>query len=434
MTEEIAFTKKIIEALPPAASRKRSYYRDQRTPDLWLSVTSAGTKSFFAYKKVAGNPVRVTLGKYPDMTIDAARKELQLALADIVRGINPNDVKKAARAAGITVRQAFDDYIANRNLKALTKIDYENVLNETCKDWWNKPISSISRDMVRAKHRKRGEKSHARANNAMRVLRAIINHAIEITRDSKGISSIGHNPVQVLSRTKSWYVDKRKSTFISETDLRKWLDAVVELESDTTQATGPSVSRLLRFCLFTGVRRSEALRLKWSDIDLAAATFVLRETKNGLTVQLPLPKYVSTMLASAQADSACDYVFSNAKGDGAIIEPEKMIKRIARKTGVSFTLHDLRRTFLTIGESLDINILTLKRLVNHKSGDRSEVTAGYIIRHVDRLRRASDQIAARITLIWSEGHAEQETGISPGIHLSASTPDRAIEASGAGAI
>ena len=54
------------------------------------------------------------------------------------------------------------------------------------------------------------------------------------------------------------------------------------------------------------------------------------------------------------------------------------------KSADSFTVHDLRRTFITIAKSLDIAAYALKRLLNHKM--TNDVTAGYIITDVERLR------------------------------------------------
>ena len=57
---------------------------------------------------------------------------------------------------------------------------------------------------------------------------------------------------------------------------------------------------------------------------------------------------------------------------------------------VSFSTHDLRRTFITIAESLDISVYSLKRLLNHKM--TNDVTAGYIITDVERLRAPMQRI------------------------------------------
>jgi len=59
-------------------------------------------------------------------------------------------------------------------------------------------------------------------------------------------------------------------------------------------------------------------------------------------------------------------------------------------SGVECTLHDLRRTFITIAESLDIPGYALKRLLNHK--DPNDVTAGYIVSDVGRLRGPMQKI------------------------------------------
>ncbi len=46
-------------------------------------------------------------------------------------------------------------------------------MNDTFGDWQNKPMVSITKDMVERRHRVRGETSKARANHAMRLLRAL---------------------------------------------------------------------------------------------------------------------------------------------------------------------------------------------------------------------------------------------------------------------
>ena len=83
--------------------------------------------------------------------------------------------------------------------------------------------------------------------------------------------------------------------------------------------------------------------------------------------------------------------------NGYIVEPRCQIKKVVKhirevsdNPNFNFTLHDLRRTFITIAESLDISSYAVKRLVNHKmSGD---VTAGYIITDVERLRDPMQKI------------------------------------------
>jgi integrase len=53
-------------------------------------------------------------------------------------------------------------------------------------------------------------------------------------------------------------------------------------------------------------------------------------------------------------------------------------------------LHDLRRTFAIIAEGLDLSAYALKRLLNHKMNN--DVTAGYIMKGVERLRKPMQQV------------------------------------------
>jgi len=60
-------------------------------------------------------------------------------------------------------------------------------------------------------------------------------------------------------------------------------------------------------------------------------------------------------------------------------------------SGIYFSIHDLRRTFITIAESLSIREYTLKRLMNHKNA--RDVTAGYIIKEIESLRQPMEKIS-----------------------------------------
>ncbi len=63
---------------------------------------------------------------------------------------------------------------------------------------------------------------------------------------------------------------------------------------------------------------------------------------------------------------------------------------VIKSSGVTFTIHDLRRTFITLAESLDISAYALKRLLNHKMNN--DVTSGYLIMDVERLRKPMQQV------------------------------------------
>jgi integrase len=145
--------------------------------------------------------------------------------------------------------------------------------------------------------------------------------------------------------------------------------------------------------ILTGLRRSEAAALTWDRVDLKARTVTLLDidTKNSEPHTLPLSDYLAELLTARQKVAAGGlYVFPADSKSGHLVEPRPQMRRITARSEVVFTLHDLRRTFATVGEALDISVYALKRLLNHKM--RHDVTAGYIIITPERLREPMQRI------------------------------------------
>lgn len=161
----------------------------------------------------------------------------------------------------------------------------------------------------------------------------------------------------------------------------------MELENDI-------VRDYLLLILLTGLRRNEAAKLEKTHIDLKSKILVIGDPKNRQTHRLPLTHYLYDLLKHRIESSPNEYVFPGTGKEGYLIEPRKQMTKIIEKTEIQFTFHDLRRTFITIAESLDIPAYALKRLLNHKT--TSDVTAGYIVMDVERLRKPMNKISTYI--------------------------------------
>lgn len=179
-------------------------------------------------------------------------------------------------------------------------------------------------------------------------------------------------------------------TVIKPHQLPAWYQAVVALRQDGTSPQSATIADYLLCLLFTGLRRQEAAQLQWAQVDLDHRALTIPDTKNRQPLTLPLSDFLVTLFQARKEASTGDYVFPGSGQSGYLIEPRKQMTKVMVASGVEFTLHDLRRTFITTAESLDISAYAVKRLVNHKmSGD---VTAGYIITDVERLRAPMQRI------------------------------------------
>jgi integrase len=248
--------------------------------------------------------------------------------------------------------------------------------------------------MVEKKHIKIGKKSIYRANATMRLLRALYNYAIGAYEDSDGEPVIKNNPVQRISHNKSWYREKSRSNIVQPNDLKNWFTAVKSLPNNHINTIrvniADTVSDYLLFIIFTGLRQSEASGLLWEDVDFNNKLFTVRDTKNHTDHTLPLTDYLIYLLEDRKNNSTSIFVFSGNNPDKHIVNPHKQIKKVRENSGVYFTQHDLRRTFATIADSLDIQHHIIKRLMNHSNNDVT--IKHYVQPSIERLREPMRKI------------------------------------------
>ncbi|MBS0351615.1 MAG: integrase family protein [Proteobacteria bacterium] len=378
-------TKSIVDRIEPPTERDQAFYRDAQLKGFAVRVTASGVKSFIVEKLVGGKVRGMTIGRYGELTVEQARREAQKLLGKIATSIDPRAEKQTIELHATTLDQAFQDYLkARKALKPRTLYDYRRIMECVFSEWNNKPLLAITKDKVAKLHTQLGEeRGQACANLTMRLLRALFNFAAGQYEDAQGRSLITDNPVRRLSQTRSWYRVERRQTYIKTHELAAWYQGVNQLENATLQD-------YLLLSLFTGLRRNEAATLKWSNIDFKSKTLTILNTKNHQPHTLPLSDYLDALLTRRQQQANSEYVFPGTGQGGYIVEPCKQMAKVSQVSGVIFTMHDLRRTFITLAESLDISAYAVKRLINHKMNN--DVTAGYIVSDVERLRKPMQSI------------------------------------------
>lgn len=154
MAIKLNFTKADIEALPIPARGKRDTYLDTKANGLQLRISHTGVKTFSVYRRIkCGDAERVTIGRFPDMSIDQARrKTMEISLA-ISEGHNPAEVKRGTKAE-MLFSDLFADYI-DRHSKQHKKTwmeDQEKYNNHISATLGNKRLSAIDRSVISVLH------------------------------------------------------------------------------------------------------------------------------------------------------------------------------------------------------------------------------------------------------------------------------------------
>ncbi|NVJ67472.1 MAG: integrase family protein [Gammaproteobacteria bacterium] len=383
MSNLIAFTKSNIESIAAPKTKGREYYKDANTGFLKLAVTANGTKSFFVQKKVNGESKRVTLGRFPELTIQNAKKLAAEKLNLMSLGINPLAKERDTRQRLISLKQVFTEYLEATSLKPNTISNYHTVLNKYFDDWKGKPLIEIKRGEVLQKFNEISESYPSSANKAFRVLRSLLNFAMGKYENSDGEPYITSNPVDKLKQLKAWHKESRRSSYINQSHLSLWFRTVLEYR-DSNFDNEQLVADFLIVGIMTGLRRNELLGLKVDDISFTECSMCISDTKNSSTHKLPLTPLLESILRKRCDIAKFGYIFENPHTRKNVVDLRRLIGKVREDSGIEFTPHDLRRTFATYAGAAGISELTVKKLMNHK--EKANVTMGYVVNSVDSLR------------------------------------------------
>jgi len=355
---------------------------------------SKGKKSFFVMKYIGNKRTRVTIGPYPVFTAETARKYALEIMGDMSKGIDPNERKKESRIKGITIEEVFKQYLEENTLKDTTKRTYKDLINNHLGDWLKIPLSDLTSQMVIKRHKELSDSiGKNTANNAMRVLRAQYNYWYGVT-DGK----FSHNPINALNVMKKWNKIDRRKTYIAPHQFPAWFVAVNSLENS-------AMRDYLLLLMFTGLRKEEGLSMEWRNVDFHGKTFTVKDTKNGKDHTLPMSKYLHTLFKTRQKESGRDtYVFPGEGKKGYMQEPKRAVKAVRESSNVTFCLHDLRRSYISLASGL-VSLSILKNLANHAEG--KDVTEGYIVIDLEKLRKPMETISQTI-LSMATAPTEQE--------------------------
>ena len=379
-------TNSTVKALIVPIDKAQSLHFDDAIKGFGIRVLKSGTKSFVYDRKCNGRTVRVTLGRYPAISADDARKLARKAALDFANGINTNEQKRIDKELSITLIDAALSYFGGSRLKEQTKRQSIGLIRKNAPSLLNKPIFDISPSDIEKTFK--SIKSEANANGTMRIIRAIYN-AQASTAQLNG-ETVPPNPVRILSIKKLWYKAKRKTSHVSADQLAIFWDALTNAELELRN--GASLFKLL---LLTGLRVSEAQGLRWKDVDLKTLTFTVLETKNTKNHTLPITKQVFTLMS--RLNHRTPYVFD--QGFGLPQNFRYLQAYLEQQTSFKITPHDLRRTYLSIAAEI-LPSYMLKRIANHaNSGD---VTAGYVIKSVADLREPMQKVEDLIFKLISE--------------------------------
>ena len=384
-----------VEALEPA---EKSYIAwDDRLTGFGVRVLPTGTKSFILNYRPGGGGRkapnrRIVLGRCEKTTAGEARRMAEETLARVAAGEDPAAERARARVVP-TLAEAFESYMeAGSHRKASTVAQYRNLVRCYLSDWLSRPLDAITEGDVETRFRRlSGEAGWKAANSAISLLRAVCRQPC---------AEIGglQNPVD------RWRTDGGRYNRPVSRRIPPPAEVLPRWRVGIERGVRNPVSRdALHFGLYSGMRRSEVIQLRWERVDMAALTFRVDDPGREAPLELPIARQLGAILERRLAlrergpERTRPWVFPSDRGpSGRIASIQHLNARIGEEGGARFWFDALRTCFLAVAEDeLMLPRSLTRRLVTHSRPFRG-VGSADADWTIEELRESAQRIADRI--------------------------------------
>ena len=323
-----------------------------------------------------------TLGEWPMMNVEAARKEAEIVAGKIAGGVAEPGKRNAAKFE--TAFAVYLDYLkakAEKNGKPprwhdnVKKLGDRIILPKFGK--WSLIELANSPDAVADWHADVTSKNGpVSANHCARVLRATYKRAAR-----RDISLPGRLPTSAVE-----FNDETPSQ--KALDFKKfpaWFKAWCAIDSGIRQAyhlTG----------LMVGPRPGELARLRWSDFKESEGTLVIGKAKGGKDIVIPISEEIRAVIQMARDD---------AKQLGYNVSPDELIfpgcSQVGHRDSLPARGNMLRHTYRTVAADLGVDDLISHFLLGHApAGISQKYIAMLILSNGPKMREEQERMSKRM--------------------------------------
>lgn len=430
----IPFNKSNLDAIPFAESGKQVTYYDTNKTNLSLRV-GATSKTFIVYTRPKqGNPVRITLGKYGDITIKHAADLAAKELAKLADGFNPVEEKKqqqqeqevAKKNSEETFKWMIDtyksehiigykggsestlhnlettmDYFDEKSVMTLKKNEdgtWSNDMEVHLTSWHDRPFRSITKQDVLDRFEVLEKARPARNFEVLQPIARTHQMSFKfassafnfiIARNELDVKEDLRNPFDILSTRKKWKKTKVRSRFVdfNKAEFGKWWKAV-----EYYDFCNHLVSDYILCSLLQSGRSIDVAPLKWKDVDFELKRIHYLDTKNGEEYIFPMTKRVFEIIERRKKlnkDTVHVFDYEDSKTGHVPQDCQHHFKVIGARSGKKISHHDLRRTWATAARKLKIDERMIDYCLKHTIND---VNAHYFVRNEPEILSAMQSV------------------------------------------
>ncbi len=350
---------------------------------LVFTVSASGTAAWRLRYRHAGRPRVLTMGRYPDLTLAAARERARRERAKIQEGIDvaaERHAKLRDAKMAKTVREVAEDYIAKRFphlAESTVKQRRHHIEDLILPRIGGRAVKDVTpQDIVHLLELLSERKTANVVEVTTTALNEIFKHA-QARRTIAANPCTGISPAAITGKPPA----PRQRLKLTQTELRVVLP---ELES-----IGEWNALAVKILLATCVRINELARAQWKDVDLTAGTWTVPDehskTRAGFVVPL-VPAVVDWFTRLQVLACGSTYVLpartsQRARKNGGDWHFDQravnaMLHKLCDRLGARvrrFTPHDLRSTARSYLSDFGVAPIVAERCLNHRLSGMLEI-------------------------------------------------------------
>lgn len=411
-TKRKNLTRTFLDDTKPPRAGYVTWY-DEVERDLGIRINAGGRRTWFVLVPHEGKTDRATIGKYPSITPELARKKAKAIRKGVLLEDQTPREAAAERKAEPTLATAFKLYRSRRFLahkRKTTNID--SMFDLYLSPWADWRLSQITRGHIEHLHadipnRKRrrwklnaDDKkvlietdvncSGAMANHVLSLIRAVYNFARSYYPDGTHAPLYaGPNPAEGVEKHDEQAVERR----LRHDEVKRFFAALIA-EPDRDFRDWVLVA------LWTGARSGNTRAMRWTDIDLESGEWTLtvrkgRPKKSGeqrvRNVTVALASAVVDLLKARRELITGDWVFAQDTRTGHMGVPKVQWARLLTRAKVkNLRMHDLRHSAASWAADSGASGPLLQAMLAHSD---PKMSARYTHIRTSAVRDAADAMA-----------------------------------------
>lgn len=300
----------------------------------------------------AGKASQIKIGRYGDISFEAAKRKSKELRSSIVLGGDPSR-ERADRKAIPTYAELARQHLEHARTFHRRPENTEVILRKYLVPEFGKlPINMIQPQAIEAYLAKLRTRL---AMATVEKIRVVLHRSFHLAA-KWGLPGGERSPLAAVARPR---FENKREMFVNREEAARLLDACAE--------SGNTMLRpIVHLLLLTGARRGELLTARWEYVDIERRHWRIPDSKTGKARYVPLSQAALDVIAGLPKYPGCPWLVPNPETRVPFDSIKHSWDTARKKADLNkLRLHDLRHSFCSFAVAAGVDLVSLGKIVGH---------------------------------------------------------------------